>query len=158
MVLLSAYAGWRGSLPEEEVAARLAGCLELASHPVPPSREDGLAFTGQHPPPEVLDELLAIAQRVRPAALADMGRAFAEADLRDLLPTVVAPTLVMVGLEDRRSLPSVGEAIAAAIPAAELTAVPGAGHVLHQEAPAAVEQAMRAFLERVEGLTPPGSL
>jgi pimeloyl-ACP methyl ester carboxylesterase len=158
LTLLSAYAGWRGSLPADEVAARLAGCLELAAHPVPPAREDGLAFTGPHPAPEVLDELLAIAQRVRPAVLADMGQAFAEADLREVLPAVAVPTLVMVGLEDRRCRPAVGEAIAAAVPQARLIAVPGVGHALHQEAPAAVNEAMRAFLAQVEGDARAGSL
>jgi pimeloyl-ACP methyl ester carboxylesterase len=158
LVLLSAYAGWAGSLPADEVAARLAGCLELAARPSRPSREDGLAFTGPRPRAEVLDELLVLAQRARPAALADQGRAFAEADLRPVLPAVVAPTLVMVGLEDRRSPPAVGEAIAAAVPGARLIAVPEAGHVLHQEAPDAVNAAMRAFLSEVEGNGGPGSL
>ena len=158
LLLLSAYAGWRGSLPAEEVAARLAGCLALAAHPAPASRDDGRAFTGPHPSDEVLDELHAIASRVRPAAMRDMGQAFADADLRDVLPTVLVPTLVLVGLEDRRSRPHVSEAIAAAVPLAELVAVPGVGHVLHQEAPEAVNAAMRAFLSRVERGAGAGSL
>ncbi|HUR50708.1 MAG TPA: alpha/beta hydrolase [Mycobacteriales bacterium] len=158
LVLLSAYAGWAGSLPPEEVAGRLAACLEASVEPVLPSREDGLAFTGPHPTEDVLDELFAIAQRARTQAVADMGTAFAEADLRPALPTVVAPTLVVVGLEDRRCPPAVGEAIAAAIPQAQLLAVPGAGHVLHQEAPDAVNAAIRAFLTDVERAEAAGSL
>jgi len=158
LILLSAYAGWRGSLPADEVAARLAGCLELAAHPTSPSRDDGRAFTGPRPDDAVLDELHAIASRVRPAALRDMGSAFAAADLNDVLPSVRVPTLVMVGLEDRRCRPQIGEAIAAAAPLSELIAVPGVGHVLHQEAPEEVNAAMRAFLTRVERGAGAGSL
>jgi pimeloyl-ACP methyl ester carboxylesterase len=158
LLLLSAYAGWKGSLPPDEVAARLAGCLQLADHPAPASRDDGRAFTGPHPSDEVLDELHAIASRVRPAVLRDMGLAFADADLTDVLPTVRVPTLVLVGTEDRRSRPVISEAIAAAVPLAELVAVPGAGHVLHQEAPEAVNAVMRGFLSRVERGAGAGSL
>ena len=158
LVLVSAYAGWRGSLPADEVQARLAGCLALAVNPVPPSWEDGLAFTGPTPAPEVLDELLAIASRVRPRTLRDMGTAFAEADLRQVLPTIRVPTLVVSGTQDRRARPPVASAIASAIPQARLLAVPGGGHVLNQEAPDVLNAAVRAFLSEVEGAGATGSL
>lgn len=158
LVLMSAYAGWRGSLPAADVAARLASCLELSAHPVPPSREDGRAFTGANPTDEVLDELLTIAGRARPAATADLARAFAAADLRDVLPTLSVPVLLLHGAEDARCPLSVAQAIVQAVPRAELIVVPGAGHVLHQEAPEVVCREMGRFLSRVERSAPAGSL
>jgi pimeloyl-ACP methyl ester carboxylesterase len=158
LVLVSAYAGWRGSLSADEVEARLAGAMALAAHPVPPSREDGLAFTGPRPDPALLDELQAIASRVRPSTLRDMGSAFAAADLRHVLPTIRVPVLVVSGTEDRRARPVVAAALAAAIPQARLVDVPGGGHVLNQEAPDVLNEAVRAFLSEVEGAGVAGSL
>jgi pimeloyl-ACP methyl ester carboxylesterase len=158
LLLLSAYAGWAGSLPRKEVRARLAACEDLAASSAPPTLEDGLAFTGPAPDLHVLEELLVIARRARPQAAVGQARAFAAADLRDVLPDIAVPTLVMHGAEDRRCPLPVGRAIAEAIPGAELVVVPGVGHALHQEAPGPVEAVIRAFLERVEGAEAAGSL
>jgi len=148
--LLSGYAGWPGSLPPDEVARRLAFCLAAATDPREPERADGLEFTSPDPAPEVLDALHEMSREARPAAYAVMGRAFAAADLRPLLPTIDIPVLVMHGAQDRRCPLPVGQALAAAIPTAELVVVPGAGHMLDLEAPDEVDRLLRRFFLRVE--------
>ena len=56
--------------------------------------------------------------------------------LDTLLPTITCPTFAIVGEEDRWSPVAQHEAIAAAIPGAQLRIVEGAGHMLPAEAPA----------------------
>ena len=60
------------------------------------------------------------------------------------------PTLVLVGGHDRLSL-SASEALARALPGAELAVVPGAGHVVNLERRQAVNDILRDFLARVHG-------
>lgn len=150
LVLVSGYAGWSGSLPPEEVAARLAAVHDAAEHPRPPQLEDGLPFTGPNPPPEVLEELLEQTRAARPVNALVSARAFAEADLRPVLPRIAVPVLVVHGEHDKRAPRAVAEALAAAIPTASLVVLPGVGHVLNQEDAPALERVLRPFLLRAE--------
>lgn len=70
------------------------------------------------------------------------------ADSRGTLPTIVVPTLVLVGAEDVLTPPSEATTMAAAIPRARLDVIPRAGHLANLESPAAVNAALRAFLAR----------
>ena len=115
LVLADTYAGWRGSLPEHEVRRRVQ---EARSASVPDVRASSLH-----------------------AALSAM----AEADLRDVLPTIAVPTLLVWGDRDERSPLAVAHAFEAAIPAVELVVLPGAGHLSNLEAPAAFNDAVRRF-------------
>ena len=72
----------------------------------------------------------------------------ARADSRETLPSIAAPTLVLVGAEDVLTPPSEAATMAAAIPRARLDVIPGAGHLANLENPAAVNAALRAFLAR----------
>jgi pimeloyl-ACP methyl ester carboxylesterase len=56
------------------------------------------------------------------------------ADLRDVLPEVQVPTLLLYGDEDVRAPLSVGQALRAAIPNSELVVMPRVGHVSSVEA------------------------
>lgn len=58
------------------------------------------------------------------------------------------PTLIMCGIMDRVTPPNHSAAIAAAVPAAELFVVPGAGHMLMLERPEVVNDRLDALLER----------
>ncbi len=63
-----------------------------------------------------------------------------------LLRRIQAPTLLLWGQQDAM-IPATNAAdYQAAIPGARLTVFPGAGHLLHEEAPDASAQALRAFL------------
>jgi pimeloyl-ACP methyl ester carboxylesterase len=116
LVLVSPYAGWAGSLSQEEIAARLES-VEAA-----------------------------IAQEPRAGALRTMARAFAVADLRPALPHIDVPTLILHGDADVRSPPHVARAIHAAIPGAEIVTYEGVGHMLTLEAPERFDRELRAFL------------
>ena len=72
--------------------------------------------------------------------------ASAEADLRDVLPTVRVPTLLVYGERDVRAPVSVGRAIHAAIPDSRLVVLPDVGHAIPVEAPEQFNRELRAFL------------
>jgi pimeloyl-ACP methyl ester carboxylesterase len=96
----------------------------------------------------------ALGQRLRERILATSPRGIANAlhglgarpDARPGLGAIAVPTLVVVGEEDVLTPPSEAEALAAAIPAARLVRVPGAGHLANLEQPQAVNGALAAFL------------
>jgi pimeloyl-ACP methyl ester carboxylesterase len=62
------------------------------------------------------------------------------------LAWVDVPTLVIVGEEDTLTPLAEAEAMAAAVPAARLVRIPGAGHLSAVEAPAEFNAAVRSFL------------
>jgi proline iminopeptidase len=67
-------------------------------------------------------------------------------DLRTRLPTITAPTLVVVGRHDWVCPPSAGRVLAAGIAGARLIELPDAGHFGFSESPAPFLAAVRAFL------------
>lgn len=69
-------------------------------------------------------------------------------DLRPRLGEIAVPTLVICGSADWICPPSQSQAIAAAIPGAELFMVQGANHAVHVEARSAVLARAREFLAR----------
>jgi pimeloyl-ACP methyl ester carboxylesterase len=68
----------------------------------------------------------------------------AAADLRDVLPDITVPTLLVWGERDGRSPLSV----AREIPHAELVVIPGAGHMSNLERPDEFNAAIRTFCRR----------
>jgi pimeloyl-ACP methyl ester carboxylesterase len=54
-------------------------------------------------PAGVVEEALAMMQEVRAAGMRPMLHSFAEADLREVLPRIQVPTLLLYGDADRRS-------------------------------------------------------
>jgi len=75
-----------------------------------------------------------------------MARAVAEADLRDVLPEVDVPTLLLYGEHDVRAPREVAEAIHAGIPGSRLVYLP-AGHLCNVEAAEEFNAEVRAFLQ-----------
>ena len=69
-------------------------------------------------------------------------------DSRATLTQIRCPTLVLVGDSDLLTPPERAAEIAAAIPGAELVVVPECGHLSTLERPAAVNDALRAWLRR----------
>jgi pimeloyl-ACP methyl ester carboxylesterase len=66
-------------------------------------------------------------------------------DVRERLAGISVPALVLCGSEDRLTPPRLAQGLAGALPAARLELIPGAGHMLPQEAPAAVATALGAL-------------
>ncbi|MFI1444936.1 bifunctional 3-oxoadipate enol-lactonase/4-carboxymuconolactone decarboxylase PcaDC [Streptomyces fructofermentans] len=77
------------------------------------------------------------------AACCDALAAF---DIRELLPRIVAPTLLVAGREDPATPPAHLREIADAVPGAALVEIPGASHLAPAERPEAVLAALRAHL------------
>jgi pimeloyl-ACP methyl ester carboxylesterase len=145
LILIDTYAGWKGSLPAEEVRSRVEGARQMLA--VPAEQFDptlpGL-FAGD-PPAAVVPLLEEIAGAVRPESLLAQLLVMAEADQRDLLPRIVVPTLLIWGELDARSPLSVARAFEQAIPDTTLVVIPGCGHVSNLERPDVVNAAMREF-------------
>jgi 3-oxoadipate enol-lactonase len=100
--------------------------------------------------PDVVKQLRAMMESCSPLAIQ-----YALAALRDRpdvtseLPSVPAPTLVIVGDADALTPPGVAESMAKQIPRAKLALVRGAGHMSAMEQPAQVNRALRQFMEEL---------
>lgn len=77
-----------------------------------------------------------------------------EWDMRPAISRIACPVLVLQGLEDEHATSQHARDLAAAIPGAQLRLVPGAGHMLPQEAEEVFNAAMLAFLEVDNELSP----
>ena len=145
LILIDTYAGWKGSLPEEEVRARLEGLRQMLA--VPDDHFDPTLpgwFAGD-PPTEFVPLLEEMAADVRPESLRHALLVMAEADQRDLLSRITVPTLLIWGEQDVRSPLSVARRFERAIPAARLVVIPQCGHVSNLEQPERVNEAVREF-------------
>jgi len=86
-------------------------------------------------------------RRATPAGVAAAQEAMAQRpDSTALLASIRVPTLVLVGSQDTVTPPAEAEAMAAAIPGAELHVIEGAGHLSNLERSDAFNAALRAFL------------
>ena len=147
LVLASAYAGWAGSLPAAVAEQRLRQALELAD--LPPDRFARAAaptMFSESAPAELVDRFAAGMREFHPAGLRAMARSSAEADLRDALPGIDIPTLLLYGDGDVRAPPEVAKALHAGIPGSRLVVLSGVGHVCNLEAPERFNEEVRAFL------------
>jgi pimeloyl-ACP methyl ester carboxylesterase len=145
LILVDTYAGWKGSLPKDEVRIRVQGVRQMlaaADHLFDPTLP-GL-FAGD-PPAEFVPLLEAMAADVRPESLRTALLVMAEADERDLLPRIAVPTLLIWGERDARSPLSVARQFEKAISDTKLVVISGAGHVSNLERPEAFNDAVREF-------------
>jgi pimeloyl-ACP methyl ester carboxylesterase len=146
LVLAGAYAGWKGSLSEEECAQRLAAAL--ASAAMPPAELADAWLPGlvtQDADPARVAELRAVVEDSHPDGLRLVAVSMAATDLNAVLPRIAVPVLLLWGERDVRSPLRIAEGMRAAIPGAELVVLPGAGHVTSVEQPDAFTAAVRRF-------------
>lgn len=145
-ILASAYAGWSGSLPAEVVTQRLQQAMalselspdEFVAALLPTMFSDGT-------PPETVDAFGESMRAVHPAGFRAMARASAE-NVREVLPRINVPTLLVYGDQDVRAPLPVAEDLHRSIAGSTLVLVPGAGHISNLEAPEAFDRTVRAFL------------
>ncbi len=145
LILADTYAGWKGSLPEEKVRARVAGVRQMLA--AAPEEFDPVfpgLFAGDAPA-EFVALLADMAADVRPESLGTQLFVMAEVDQRDLLPRIAVPTLLIWGELDARSPLSVAHQFEQAIPDTKLTVIPEAGHVSNLEQPERFNEAVREF-------------
>ncbi|SMH28502.1 Pimeloyl-ACP methyl ester carboxylesterase [Rathayibacter oskolensis] len=79
--------------------------------------------------------------------IAYYGGDMTDPTLADRLPRIEVPTLVVWGDADRIGDPAVGEAYAAAIPAARLAVIPDSGHLPQIETPDALVELVGSLLD-----------
>lgn len=79
-----------------------------------------------------------------PAGFRAMAFASAE-DLRDVLPSIVVPTLLVYGDKDERAPMAVARQLHSAIKGSRLVVLEGAGHVCNVEEPERFIDEVRAF-------------
>jgi pimeloyl-ACP methyl ester carboxylesterase len=145
MILADTYAGWKGSLPEAEVRARVASARQMLAAPTDAFDPTLPGLFAGDPPAEFAPLLREMAAAVRPASLGTQLLLMAEADQRDLLPRIDVPTLLIWGALDARSPLSVARQFERAIPDARLVVIPDCGHVSNLERPAQFNAAVRDF-------------
>jgi pimeloyl-ACP methyl ester carboxylesterase len=103
----------------------------------------------QSAPDDVEREVTAILSEFHPAGQRTTARAFgSKADLRDVLPRISIPTLLLYGDQDVRSPVSVGEDPHAKIPGSKLVIIPGVGHLCDVEAAERFNAEVRSFLRK----------
>lgn len=151
LILASAYAGWAGSLPPDVVEERLQQGLKQSELPPEKVVKEWIPtlFTGSVPT-ELINETEAIMSDFHPAGMRAMLLAFAEADLRDMLPTIEVPTLLLYGENDQRSPLSIAADLHSSIPSSKLVIIPGVGHESSHEAPETFNAEVRNFLREVQ--------
>jgi pimeloyl-ACP methyl ester carboxylesterase len=97
-----------------------------------------------------IEEVVAIMSEFHPAGVRAMAPAFAEADLRDVLPRINVPTLLLYGDADRRSPLNVAEEFHARIPTSRLVVMHGVGHASNVEAAERFNTEVRSFLRSMQ--------
>ncbi len=145
LIMVDTYAGWKGSLPEDEVEARIAGMDEMLEAPADQFDPTFPGLFAGDPPAEFVPLLEEIAAAVRPESLRTQLLVMAEADQRDLLPRIAVPTLLIWGELDGRSPLGVAHQFEQAIPDTTLVVIPGAGHISNLEQPDRLNEAVREF-------------
>ncbi|MEM9795085.1 MAG: alpha/beta fold hydrolase [Pseudomonadota bacterium] len=102
--------------------------------------------------PAILELCMEMATALGPQVFARQSRALmARPDRQDVLRGVRVPSLVLCGAEDSLCPPARHELMRDLIPEARLVVVDGAGHLPVLERPEAVNAALSAWLEEVEG-------
>lgn len=147
LVCTSAYlppaAGWRARAAE----VRASGMASVSAAVV--GRWFTPAFVATDA--QVVGAFQADLERTDPAGYAGCCEAIAAMDLRDDLPGVTAPTLVLAGADDPATPPEHGAVIADLIDGARLQVIPAAAHLATVEAADIVTAALLAHLRAATG-------
>lgn len=107
------------------------------------------ALVGDGPGPEGVALALDCIASTPEAAYRSTVLAMLGFDLRDALPRIAVPTLVLSGTKDPNAPAAAMERMAARIPGARYVALEGVGHLAHLEQPARFNAALDTFLQEV---------
>ena len=149
LVLADATLG-RGGRPAAERAQWLAGREAFAGDLAARADERARDIAAPGASAATLAEVAANMRRARPAGYRAVATIVAATDARAWLPEIRVPALVLCGRADDVVGVPLAEDIAAALPDARFATIADAGHAPHVETPAAVAEAVRAFVDGVE--------
>ena len=137
-------------MPPEEADRRLRQALALSELSAD-EFVDALLPTmfSEKTPPQFIEEFRISMRAFHPAGFRAMARASAE-DLREVLPRINVPTLLIYGDKDVRAPMSVANNLKASISDSRLVVLPDAGHVCNVEAPEDFNRAVRTFLNETQ--------
>jgi len=99
---------------------------------------------------EIRIEVIETMSRIDPAAYRQGAEAVWLADQQHRAASIAAPTLVLVGDEDKITPPALSQALAKLVRGASLEVIAGAGHLANLEKPADFNRALDAFLAEVD--------
>jgi 3-oxoadipate enol-lactonase len=101
--------------------------------------------------PDVVERVREMILSTKPEGAAAALRAMAaRSDQTLFLPNIIAPTLILVGSEDRVTPPADAELMRREIRGSRLEIIPGAGHVSNLERPAEFNRALIEFLRALQ--------
>ena len=108
------------------------------------------ALLGSDAGEDIRAEVVETMSRIEPASYCLGARAVWLADQTERARSIAAPTLVLVGEEDRITPPELSRELTALIPGACLEPIPGAGHLANLEKPLLFNRAIDAFLDKID--------
>ncbi len=121
---------------EQGMAALVDGVIERWFAP---------AFRAENP--EVVGKMARTLRETDPGGYAGCCAAIRDMDLRDRLPSIAAPTLVVSGAEDPATPPEHGRLIRDVTPGARFEVVPDAAHIANVERPERITRPILTHLE-----------
>ncbi len=142
LILADTNAGHAELVVEERAPAR----APMAAAEAAVLRPGTPALLSLDAPPEVLDEAEHILAELHPDGYRYAAHALAEADEREVLPTIAVPALVIWGELDEVTTREDAESLAQRIPGAQFEVISKAGHLSNLEQPEAFSAAVRRFL------------
>ncbi|MEU6323268.1 3-oxoadipate enol-lactonase [Streptomyces sp. NPDC047009] len=134
VVCSSAHFNGAGPWQERAALVRREGMAPVAA------TADARWFTAGFTVPRLVQDH----RKADPAAYAACCDALAAFDIRDRLPSITVPTLLIAGREDPATPPAHLREIADAVPGSALVEIPGASHLAPAQCPEAVLMALRA--------------
>jgi 3-oxoadipate enol-lactonase len=145
LVLLctSAMLGPKGVWDERIATARGRGMAALVDGVI--ERWFTPAFRSENP--GIVEKMAGTLRETDPEGYAGCCAAIRDMDLRDRLPSIKAPTLVVSGAEDPATPPEHGRLIRDAIPGSRFEVVPDAAHIANVERPEEITQLILNHLE-----------
>ena len=133
------YAGSQASLQERLAAVRAMSPAQFAEQRAP-------KLLTSASPASLVREVISIMSEIHPAGYEFAAIALSEADTRDVISNLQAPTLFIWGAED-----AVTPVWDQTPPGAQLEIIPNAGHLCYIEQPDRFNAIVRDFLKRISG-------
>ncbi len=104
---------------------------------------------GPDAPRHVVDHVVRLAERASSEVWTEGLSQLMEVDLRQGVPRVKVPALVVVGEHDRVTPPAAAVALAGGLPQGRLVVIEGAGHMTMLERPVELDREIRVFAKHV---------